>query len=207
MDAASMTLGRGGLGLFDKLHDRGFPSRWRFQEFRDVNLPAIRTRYVRPVLFRPAHMAAEYIGKRSQIGLTGLGTTEPLGGAPTATQPNKPVRADIARRCVEIGRCVPPQHQRFSELWHNPQSGDVGQKCAELRSNTRMTLFELVEIFLLRNGEGARGGALLQSHLIDWRLNLDFAGRSDRNDAPFNQHSVQRYSRQNQQSAVAIAPY
>ena len=57
-----MTLGRGGLGLFDKLRDRGFPSPWRFQEFRDVNLPAIRTGYVRPVLLRPAHMAADYIG-------------------------------------------------------------------------------------------------------------------------------------------------
>src|SRR5271157_2543034 len=153
MDAASTTIGRGGLRIFDQLRDRSFPSLRRLQEFCEINLSAVGTGRVRCVIFWSPDMAADHAGDGCQIVLAGLWVSQPLRRVPPAAQPNASVRVDVSWRRVEVGRCVPPQHERFSELRHNPEIGDVRQNCAELRRETWTTLFKLVEVFLLRNGE------------------------------------------------------
>ena len=154
-----MTIGRGGLRPFDKLRDRGFPFLRHLQEVGQVNLPSIWTDGVRRVLLWLAHVAADDVGDRPQIGLAGLGMTEPLGRAPTTAERDGPPGVDEPGRGVELRGSVPAQDQGPAKLRDHANGRDVAQKRTQLCREARTMLLKLIEVSCSEN-ETARGGAV-----------------------------------------------
>ena len=78
-----MTIRRGGFRVLHQLRDRGFPFLRRLQEFREINLSAIRPNNVGPVLFPVLYSAPHNFGDGIEVADAGLGPTEPVYLAPS----------------------------------------------------------------------------------------------------------------------------